>query len=50
MPYMLLQVLEKVVKPYLQKVFGDDHYVFQQDGACKLSNFDFTKQVHWRTF
>ena len=30
--YYKTEVLEKVVTPVLQDLYGKDHYVFQQDG------------------
>lgn len=56
--YYKTEVLEKVVKPYVQEMFGDDHYVFQQDGApshtanlvqdwCRENLTDFLDKLEW---
>nr|XP_029709501.1 uncharacterized protein LOC115255511 [Aedes albopictus] len=56
--YYKTEVLEKVVAPSLQSLYGDDHYVFQQDGApahtanvvqawCRANLTDFLDKTLW---
>lgn len=56
--YYKTEVLEKVLLPNLQKLYGDDYYVFQQDGApahtsnvvqdwCETNLTDFLKKDEW---
>lgn len=56
--YYKTEVLEKVVAPNLQRMFGDDYYIFQQDGApshtansvqawCKENLTDFLPKNEW---
>lgn len=56
--YYKSEVLEKNVAPNLKNMFGDDYYVFQQDGApshtanavqawCKANLTDFLPKTEW---
>lgn len=56
--YYKAEVLEKVVKPSVERMYGKDHYVFQQDGApshtanlvqnwCRTNLTDFLAKDEW---
>jgi inhibitor of nuclear factor kappa-B kinase subunit alpha len=56
--YYKTEVLQKVVKPSVERMYGSDHYVFQQDGApshtanvvqnwCRANLSDFLAKDEW---